>query len=37
VLAWTAKFNGGDAYIDLDYPYPTEPAQPYLLEPGIGQ
>ena len=37
VLAWTAKFNGGNAYIDLDYPYAPEPAQPYLLEPGIGQ
>jgi hypothetical protein len=37
VLAWTAKFNGGDAYIDLDYPYPTGKARPYLLEPGIGQ
>ena len=37
VLAWTAKFNGGSAYIDLDYPYDFTPASPYLLEPGIGQ
>jgi hypothetical protein len=37
VLAWTAKFNGGDAYIDLDYPYQPQPAPPYLLEPTLGQ
>jgi hypothetical protein len=37
VLAWTAKFNGGNAYIDLDYPYQPEAAPPYLLEPTVGQ
>ncbi|NJD27685.1 MAG: hypothetical protein FIA92_05255 [Chloroflexi bacterium] len=37
VLAWTAKFNGGDAYIDLAYPYTDEPAPPYLLEPTISR
>jgi hypothetical protein len=37
VLAWTAKFNGACAAIDLDYPYRPAPAPPYLLEPGIGQ
>ena len=36
VLAWTAKFNGGDSFIDLDYPYEPLPAAPYLLEPRIG-
>jgi putative Flp pilus-assembly TadE/G-like protein len=35
VLAWTAKFNGGSAYIDLDYPYDFTPAAPYLLEPTV--
>ena len=35
VLAWTAKFNGGSAYIDLDYPYASTPAAPYLLEPTV--
>jgi hypothetical protein len=35
VLAWTAKFNGGSAYIDLDYPYDLTPSQPYLLEPTL--
>ena len=35
VLAWTVKFNGGSAYIDLDYPYPPTQAAPYLLEPTI--
>lgn len=35
VLAWTAKFNGGSAYIDLDYPYDFTPAKPYLLEPTV--
>jgi hypothetical protein len=35
VLAWSAKFNGGSAYIDLDYPYEFEIAPPYLLEPTI--
>lgn len=37
VLAWTAKFNGGSAYIDLDYPYDYPPGDPFLLEPTIGQ
>jgi len=37
VLAWTAKFNGGCAYIQLDYPYRDEPADPYLLEPTVNQ
>ena len=36
VLAWTAKFNGGSAYILLDYPYDFVPAKPYLLEPTVG-
>jgi hypothetical protein len=35
VLAWTAKFNGGNAAIDLDYPYDPGPAAPYLLEPTV--
>jgi hypothetical protein len=35
VLAWTAKFNGGSAYINLDYPYDSTPAAPYLLEPTV--
>jgi Flp pilus assembly protein TadG len=35
VLAWTAKFNGGDAYIYLEYPYTDKPTPPYLLEPTI--
>ena len=35
VLAWTAKFNGGSAYIFLDYPYDYTPAAPYLLEPTV--
>jgi hypothetical protein len=35
VLAWTAKFNGGSAYINLDYPYSLVPASPYLLEPTV--
>ena len=35
VLAWSAKFNGGNAFIDLDYPYDPEPAAPYLLEPTV--
>jgi hypothetical protein len=35
VLAWTAKFNGGSAAIDLDYPYDLVPASPYLLEPTV--
>jgi hypothetical protein len=35
VMAWTAKFNGGSAYILLDYPYDFTPAAPYLLEPTI--
>jgi Flp pilus assembly protein TadG len=35
VLAWTAKFNGGSAYITLDYPYDTIEAPPYLLEPTV--
>ncbi len=37
VLAWTAKFNGGGAYIYLDYPYAHIPAPPYLLEPTIAR
>jgi len=37
VLAWSAKFNGGSAYIDLDYPYEFVPAAPYLLEPTINR
>jgi hypothetical protein len=35
VLAWTAKFNGGSAFIELDYPYDFTPAAPYLLEPTV--
>jgi hypothetical protein len=35
VLGWTAKFNGGGAFIDLDYPYDPTPVAPYLLEPTI--
>jgi putative Flp pilus-assembly TadE/G-like protein len=35
VLAWTAKFNGGSAHIDLDYPYDSAPSKPYLLEPTV--
>jgi hypothetical protein len=35
VLSWTVKFNGGSAYIDLDYPYDFTPAKPYLLEPTV--
>jgi hypothetical protein len=35
VLAWSAKFNGGSASIDLDYPYDFTPASPYLLEPTV--
>jgi hypothetical protein len=35
VLAWSAKFNGGSASIVLDYPYDSEPAPPYLLEPTV--
>ena len=35
VLSWTAKFNGGSASIDLDYPYNFHPAAPYLLEPTV--
>lgn len=35
VLAWTAKFNGGSATIDLDYPYESIPSSPYLLEPTV--
>jgi hypothetical protein len=37
VLAWTAKFNGGSAYIDLDYPYEFEIGPPYLLEPTVSR
>lgn len=36
VLSWTAKFNGGSSFIELDYPYDFTPAAPYLLEPTIG-
>ena len=35
VLAWTAKFNGGSAFINLDYPYETVPTSPFLLEPTV--
>lgn len=35
VLAWSAKFNGGSAFIDLDFPYRPASAAPYLLEPTI--
>ncbi len=35
VTAWTVKFNGGSASIDLDFPYPPTQAPPYLLEPTI--
>lgn len=35
VLAWTAKFNGGGAYINLDFPYESTPSSPYLLEPTV--
>jgi hypothetical protein len=35
VMSWTAKFNGGNAYIELEYPYTDEDAPPYLLEPTI--
>ena len=35
VLAWTVKFNGGDAGIFLDYPYTDSDAPPYLLEPSV--
>ena len=31
VLAWTAKFNGGGAFIDLDFPY--EPASAAAVPP----
>jgi len=37
VLAWTAKFNGGSAYIYLEYPYIDTPSPPYLLEPTISR
>ncbi|MBI3750506.1 MAG: hypothetical protein HY263_02460 [Chloroflexi bacterium] len=37
ILAWTAKFNGGDATLHLDYPYDRLPASPYLLEPTVGE
>jgi hypothetical protein len=35
VLSWSVKFNGGSAFIDLDYPYDFTPAAPYLLEPTV--
>jgi hypothetical protein len=35
VLSWTAKFNGGSAYIQLEYPYTDAASPPYLLEPTI--
>lgn len=35
VLAWTAKFNGASAFIDLDYPYASTPSAPFLLEPTV--
>jgi putative Flp pilus-assembly TadE/G-like protein len=37
ILAWTVKFNGACPNLVLDYPYQSEPAPPYLLEPGLGQ
>ena len=37
ILAWTAKFNGACPNLVLDYPYQSNPAPPYLLEPGLGQ
>lgn len=37
VLAWTVKFHGGSAGINLDYPYAPSPAAPYLLEPTINR
>lgn len=37
VLAWTAKFNGGSAAINLDFPYARIAAAPYLLEPSVNQ
>lgn len=37
ILAWTAKFNGGSNFLDLDYPYESTSSPPYLLEPGLGQ
>jgi len=37
VLAWTAKFNGGSASINLDFPFARLAAAPYLLEPSIRQ
>ena len=35
ILSWTAKFNGGCGYLELDYPYDYTPASPYLLEPTV--
>ena len=35
ILSWTAKFNGGCGYLELDYPYDYSPASPYLLEPTV--
>lgn len=35
VLAWSAKFNGGSTFIDLDFPYDPDSSAPYLLEPTI--
>jgi Flp pilus assembly protein TadG len=35
VLAWTVKFNGGNAGIFLEYPYTDADAPPYLLEPTV--
>jgi hypothetical protein len=37
VMAWSAKFNGGSAYIYLDYPYDYPAAESFLLEPTLGQ
>jgi hypothetical protein len=37
VLAWSAKFNGGSAAINLDFPFTRLAAAPYLLEPSISQ
>lgn len=35
VLAWSARFNGGSTFIDLDFPYDPDSSAPYLLEPTI--
>lgn len=35
ILAWTVKFNGGSAFVNLEYPYTAAEADPYLLEPTV--